>query len=480
MATTTVKPSVPVGEEVIHLSALDQQAQRHYAKPLLFFELDHEGPNDPVLEHLKKSLSVALSEAPDFASTVAPLPGSTRKELQLQLNPKSGASWRVFDHTAEVNKGAWSYGSFQELAAKHFSLSDVPTELLVDSTLVDIPEDVQELPALSIQLNLIKGGIILAICWHHTVSDARGFNVLLNSWARHTKESMLRGEPDDAIIPAEEARDRWRLDHGAANATIAQIPEYVVDANARSPRSAASLHLLDREDPLGAPFQISTWYLSSESLQSLRDSLGADGNSGAFTPVEAVSALFWKHISRARGLLDRSEEGATSLFTTRLEFRARLLPPLSGDYIGNICEPNAHARLPLSELCSPATGTSLAKVASAIRAATEAVDDAAVRTYIGLINTLPAVTDLTWNYNGFPGPDFGVTDVSGLDICRTDWGPSLGAPVCLRLAYREGGLLYLFPIDPQGGLEVQALCEPDALEKLKADEGLAKFATFRG
>ncbi|KAH6632036.1 transferase family-domain-containing protein [Chaetomium tenue] len=480
METTTVKLSVPVGEEVIHLSALDQQAQRHYAKPMLFFKFDHEGLNDPVFEHLRKGLSVALSETPDFASTVAPLPGSTRKELQLQLNPESGASWRVVDHTAEVNKDAWSYGTFEQLADKHFPLADVPRELLVNPALIDIPEDVRKLPALSVQLNLIEGGIILAICWHHTVSDARGFNVLLNSWARHTKESILRGEPDDATTPAEETRERWRLDHGAANATIAQIPEYVVDAKARSPRSTTSLHLLDREDPLGAPFQISTWYLSSASLQSLRGSLGADGDSGAFTPVEAVSALFWKHVSRARGLLDRCEDGATSLFTTRLEFRARLLPPLSSDYVGNICEPNAHARLPLSELCSPATGASLAKVASAIRVATEAVDDAAVRTYIGLINTLPAVTDLTWNYNGFPGPDFGVTDVSGLDICRTDWGPSLGVPVCLRLAYREGGLLYLFPIDPQGGLEVQALCEPDALERLKADREMAKFVTFKG
>ena len=479
MEEATVKLSIPVGEEVIHLSVLDQQAQRHYAKPVLFFKLDHKGINDPVIDHLRKGLSVALSETPDFASTVAPVPGSTRKELQLQLNPESGAAWRVVDYTADENRDSWSYGTFDELAEKHFSLTDVPLERLVSPALVDISEEVRELRSLSIQLNLIEGGVILAVCWHHTVSDARGFDVLLSSWARHTKESILRGEPDDPIIPAEETRGRWRLDYGVANATIAQVPEYVVDANARSPRSATSLHLLDREDPLGAPFRISTWYISAAPLQALRDSLGAAADSGAFTAVEAISALFWKHVSRARCLLDKNEEG-TSLFTTRLEFRARLLPPLSGDYIGNICEPNAHARVPLSELCSPATAASLATLASAIRAATEAVDDAAVRTYIGLINTLPAVTDLTWNYNGFPGPDFGVTDVSGLDIFRTDWGPSLGSPACLRLAYREGGLLYLFPLDPQGGLEVQALCEPDALERLKVDEEMAKYATFRG
>ncbi|KAK3292803.1 uncharacterized protein B0H64DRAFT_476447 [Chaetomium fimeti] len=479
MEEATVKLSVPVGEEVIHLSALDQQAQRHYAKPMLFFKFNHEGINDPIIGHLRKGLSVALSETPDFASTIAPVPGSTRKELQLGLNPESGASWRVVDHTAEVNKDAWVYGTFDELAAKHFSLTDIPLKRLVNPAFVNISEDLRELPSFGIQLNLIEGGVILVASWHHTVSDARGFNVLLSSWARRTKESILRGEPDEPIIPAEETRGRWRLDYGMTNATIAQVPEYAIDANARSPRSATSLHLLDREDPLGAPFQVSTWYISAAHVQALRDRLGAAADSGGFTAVEAISALFWKHVSRARRLLDNNE-GGTSLFTTRLEFRARLIPPLSGDYIGNICEPNAHARVPLSELCSPATRASLATLASAIRAATEAVDDGAVRTYIGLINTLPAVTDLTWKYDGFPGPDFGVTDLSGLDVRRTDWGPGLGSPVCLRLAYREGGLLYLFPGDAQGGLEVQALCEPDALERLKVDEEMVKYATFRG
>ncbi|KAK0701264.1 transferase family-domain-containing protein [Lasiosphaeris hirsuta] len=479
MDETTVKLSVPLSEEVIDLSSLDQQAQRHYAKPMLLFKLDHKGIRDPVIRHLQNGLSAALSETPDFASTVAPVPGSTRKELHLRINPESGASWRVVDYTNEQHKDAWPFGSFDELAARNFPFTDIPAERLVNPVFLNIPDDVRELPSLGIQLSLIDGGIVMAFCWHHTVSDARGANVLLSSWARHTRASILHGKPDDPVTPEEETRERWRLNYGTANARIAQVPDYVVDAGARSPLSAGSMHLLDREDPTQAPFNISTWYFSAEALQSLRDALGGAADSGAlFTPVEAACALLWKHVSRAR-LLDAGGD-ATSLFTTRLEFRARLRPPLSGDYIGNICEPNARARMPLSEVCSVATGTSLATLASAIRTATEAVDDSTVRNYIGLINSLAAVTDLTWDYNGFPGPDFGVTDLSGLDVLRTDWGPSLGAPVCLRLAYREGGLLYLFPIDRQGGLEAQVLCEPEAADRLKADDGLTQYATLRG
>ncbi|KAK0633802.1 transferase family-domain-containing protein [Immersiella caudata] len=475
-----VKPSVSLGEEVIHLSTLDQQAQRHYAKPMFLFRYEHCGLRDPVIKHLRAGLSTALSETPDFASTIVPVPGSTRKELQLELGPGSGAPWRVVDYTDEANQSRWPHGSFDELASNYFSFARIPSEHVVPPSFLDIPDNACKLAALGIQISLIPGGFILAFCWHHTVSDARGANVLLRSWARHTKESFLHGKPNDPTLPSEDKDDRWRLNYGLNNATISEIPEYIIDPSKRCPLTQGSPHLFDRENQIAVPFEISTWYFPAPSIQALRNTLGtaATSDSSPFTPVEAICALLWKHVSRARRLAEKGHQ--TSLFTTRLEFRARLAPPLDGDFIGNITEPNARMRLPLEEICSPATATSLTTLASAIRQATEAVDEAAVRGYIGLINALSAVTDLTWGYYGFPGPDFGVTDLSGLDVFRTDWGSGLGSPVCMRLAYREEGLLYLFPIDSEGGMEVQVLCEPEAVERLRADEGVTKFATFRG
>lgn len=496
-----VKPDTPFSDEVIRLSTLDQQAQRHYAKVLAFFRIDHGGKRDSVINQLRRGLAVSLSETPDFASMVVPVPGSTRKELQLQLGPDSAVPWRVIDYTLQqaAPENVWQYGSYDEIASRHFSVVDIPPELLVDPACLHVPEDAQEVPALAIQVNLIRGGLILAICWHHTVCDARSLNVLANSWARHTAASLTNGGADSSPSqPAEGTRERWRLNYGSRNAALADMPDYMADAAARSPLSAGSAHLHDRVDPVETPFVISTWYFSAAALQSLRSVLGAASAANeSFTSVEAASALAWRHVTRARFLpsgehadahgADEADEAdgadragqleGTSLFSTRLDFRARLRPPLPGDFIGNVCEPNARARVPLSEVCAPGP-RALAALASAIRAGTEAVDDAVVRAYIGLVNELPAVTDLTWGYDLFPGPDLGVTDLSGLDSLRADWGPRLGAPECVRLATRENGLVYIFPTDRDGGFEVQVQCEAEAVERMKRDGEFTEYAAF--
>ena len=92
---------------------------------------------------------------------------------------------------------------------------------------------------------------------------------------------------------------------------------------------------------------------------------------------------------------------------------------MSDNIIDNACEDNARARIPLAEI---SFSKSLKTLASDIRAATQAVDAAAVHRFIGCVNTLGAVTNLTRKLNLFPGPDLGVTDISGLDILRADWG----------------------------------------------------------
>ncbi|KAH6613529.1 transferase family-domain-containing protein [Chaetomium sp. MPI-SDFR-AT-0129] len=494
-----VQPATPLSDEVISLSSLDQQAQRHYPKVLFFFRVDHASSKlkrDALLHNLRRGLALSLNEAPDFAATVVPVPGTTRKELQLQLGPESAVPWKVVDYTTQdtqtdeegENANAWKYGSYDHLATNHFSITDIPPSLLVDPACLHVPDDAQSAPALTIQVNLLRGGLILAVCWHHTVSDARGLNVLINAWARHTSSSSSSScASASPAEPEEGARDRWRLNYGPRTATLANLPEYKIDASARSPLTAGSPHLHDRLDPVGKPFVVSTWSFTADALQTLRgvvaDAAAETAETGvkqSFTSVEAVSALAWRHLTRARFPSPEEQSAAgTSLFSTRLDFRARLQPPLPATFIGNVCEPNALARLPLSTIITPGPAT-LATLASAIRAGTEAVTDEVVRAHIGVINTLPgAVTDLTWGYDLFPGPDLGVTDLSALDTMRTDWGVGMGGmPERLRLATRENGLVYIFPGGGEGGLEVQMQCEVGAVERLRGDREWGEFAAF--
>jgi hypothetical protein len=472
MEQTTVKLSVPLSEDVIKLSALDQQIMRFYAKSFMVFELNPAKKADDIVRHLKQGLAVALSEIPDFATTVAPVPGSQRKELELRIGPESGVPFKVVNQTKQES---WVYGSYADLSSKHFPIVEIPHDVLF----VPQPaEGADGLPATLLQVNLIDGGVIIAVSWHHAVCDARGISLLMDMWAQHTKTSIAQGRPDLPAASAEGSRDRWRLDHGLRDVTVDDLPEYTIDSSAR--QSPGGSILLDREQPVTVPYTVSTWYFSADSLKSLRNSLAQaeTENAAQFTKVEAVSALVWKHASIARQL-DQIHPDGSSLFTTRLDFRARTKPPFSDNFIGNINEPTARVRIPLSEVCAPSTPESLVTLAEAIRVATESTGEKSVRTLIGLINDAPAVTDITWKYNYFPGPDIGVTDISGLEARKQDWGGALGTPVLLRSYSRETGLLYLFPQDKDGGFEIQFQCEMEAVEKLKKDEIFSKYCTYK-
>ncbi|KAL4928188.1 transferase [Aspergillus undulatus] len=472
MEETRVKLSVPLSEDVIKLSALDQQIMRFYAKTVLIFELDSAKKPEDIVHHLKQGLSVALSEIPDFAATVALVPGSQRKELELRLGPESGVPFKVVDQTKQ---SSWVYGSYSDLAAKHYPTSDIPHDILF----IQQPSPGADgVPAAFLQVNIVEGGVILAVSWHHSVCDARGVGVLTDAWARHTKTSIAQGKPDLPATPAEGTRDRWRLDHGLEDATIDHLPEYTIDSSARD--DSTGTHLLDREQPVTTPFTVSTWYFSDASLKNLRTALAqAETDKGTqFTKVEAVSALVWKHMSIARQLDQKYPDGS-SLFTTRLDFRSRTKPPFPDTFIGNINEPTARVRMPLAEICTLASPNSLATLATAVRSATETTTEQSMRTLIGLVNSAPAVTDIAWKYNYFPGPDLGVTDLSNLEAMKQSWGAGLGEPACIRSYSRETGLLYLFPQDKEGGFEIQIQCENEAVDALKGDEGFNKYCEFR-
>ncbi|KAL4773243.1 transferase [Aspergillus nidulans var. acristatus] len=472
MEETNVKLSVPLSEDVIKLSALDQQIMRFYAKTVLIFERNSSKASIDIVHHLKQGLAVTLSEIPDFAATIAPVPNSHRKDLELRIGPNSGVPFKVVDQTKQES---WVYGSYSDLAAKRFPTSDIPHDILF------IPQpqpSADGLPAAFLQVNIIDGGIIIAISWHHSVCDARGVGILIDAWARHTATSLANGKPDLPATPAEGSRDRWRLDHGLRDVTIHQLPEYTIDSSAREDPSSS--YLLDREQPVTVPYSVSTWYFSALSLKALRDALAQAENdkSTQFTKVEAVSALVWKHMSIARQL-GRSDPDGSSLFTTRLDFRARTKPPFPDTFVGNINEPTARVRMPIAEICRASTPESLTTLAEAVRAATENTTEQSMRTLISLVNDAPAVTDVAWKYNYFPGPDLGVTDISNIEAMKKNWGAGLGTPTCIRSYSRETGLLYLFPQDKDGGFEIQVQCEVEAVERLKADETFTRYCEFK-
>ncbi|KJZ71065.1 hypothetical protein HIM_09537 [Hirsutella minnesotensis 3608] len=480
---TIVKLSKPLSDDVITLSTIDQHALRIYSKFVIVFKTEGEDQIRDGIRALKRGLAKALCEHPDFATQIVQKPGSTRKELELRIGPESGVQLRTVDHSSRIDESQDCHEllrgrRYADLERGNFPLTDVPEELFFIPH-AD-PEDFcpAGVPALLVQANVLDGAIILGISWHHSVSDACGMNTMCRAWAQATNIACTEGEawnPDEPTT--DNSFERWRLSYGT-RATIAEFPEYVVEESARSP-GPNSQHLLDRKFIAYEACKVSMWHFSAESMQSFTELLNSagQGNEQRYTQVEAISALLWKHLSRARRL-ETSFPGGSSLFTTRVDYRSRMSPPLPQKFIGNINQPVPRVRLSLREVCAASTPQSLAELAGVIRKTVSESGDKEVRKLVGFIDSLPGVVDLDLNFNTCPGPDVAITDLSGLDLMRHEWGMHLGRPICIRGFVRYKGFAAFFPKMFEGGRQLHMQCEAAAVERLKADPVFTRYAQF--
>ncbi|QPH15634.1 hypothetical protein C2857_000099 [Epichloe festucae Fl1] len=482
---TRVGLSQPSYEKAIQLSTLDQHAVRIYSSFVLVFETEPCADPEDILVHLKTGLGGALTEFPEFAATVVPKAGSSRNELELQVGPESGALFRAVDHSSGLSDSDECHDglrgvTYEQLESNNFPLTHLPKDLFFTQHAKPDDDSPDGIPVLLVQANIIDGGLLVGVAWHHSVCDARGMNTLVNAWAKATNASCTYGSIDEVDVAAEEdeSEARLKLSYGTTGATIRDFTDYVDDASIRSP-GPNSLHLLDRTYHTPANSEISMWYFAQESLQSLVSSVNGSSKSNEqqFTQVEALSALLWKHVSLARQI-DVSFPGGSSLFTTRIDFRRRLSPPLPHEYIGNVNQPIPRSRVSIDDLCAPSSGQTLAGLAQRVRLAVAELDDKSVRKLIGYVDTLPSVTDLALEFDTCPGPDLAITDLSGLDVMQKDWGQLLGKVAHIRGFVRYRGFLAFLPADTKGGITALLQCETTALERLKSDQMFCQYAEY--
>lgn len=193
-----MKPQFPRSDTSIQLSSIDQFASRTYSSLLLPFAFRW---TNNTFTHFQTGLSAALNEFPDYAATVTGSSTSAKNELELKLGPDSGV------YLALVSQQNWTYGSYAELQEKHFPLSGIPTHILLSREAAISKAPSNAIPAFLAQINVLDGGIILGISWHHSVSDARAVSMFAECWAQNTRLAA-QGQPLSASsLPDRPPRD---------------------------------------------------------------------------------------------------------------------------------------------------------------------------------------------------------------------------------------------------------------------------------
>lgn len=464
-------------DDLISLSPLDQIMPRLYTRLILCLptKVSSEEDHAIIFSALEKGLQKTLVEIPYLGGVVAE---DNDKSGKVHIEPGPG----VFLCLKTLGDGADM--PYPNLKDSHFPPSRLGGDVKAPGDMVLLGSTP---PVMAAQVNIVQGGVLLAIGIHHSSMDAAGFATVLKLWASNTKTSFLSDGPlgDEAAklnsLPSN-SLDRNPLmkastaADGDPKVKIKEHPQYKLQPTPPPPKETENASTAPPTFAL-PPMTPTVFYFAAAKLAALKSSINP--SSSFISTNDALCALLWSSITRARTLPENITEGQetpSSLLGFAVDGRRRLSPPLPSSYIGNV-NIYASARLPTSTLSK---NMELGSIASAIRTAITEVDNDRIQDVIALITSLPNVTDLKPGFNYFLGSDLAITSWRDMGLIGLDWGTGIGKVEAVRLPKVDfDGLCIVLPELADGGLEVLVGLEDGAMERLKGDEAFMAVAEVR-
>ncbi|MCJ1263733.1 hypothetical protein MMC22_003603 [Lobaria immixta] len=428
--------------DVIILSTLDQIMPRFYIHLILCLPAQAFSKEDQttIFFTLKKGLQKTLVEIPYLGGVVVE---DKAKGGQVHIAPGLGVLLRLKDLRYDTDM------SYQKMKNSHFPMSNFGDDMKAPVDQLSLESNP---PVMAAQVNIVQGGVLLAMGIHHNVMDGAGFATVIQAWASNTKTSFLSSgaSGNEAAKPGflpYSSLDRSSLFKASATAEVdpqVKIKDY-------------PQYKLDLTPP----------------IKDLKDAPTALLTSKPPPMTLAVS------ITRARKLPGRSTENHKPLYSRlglAVNGRGRLSPTLSPSYLGNVilCP---SILLPVSTVSKT---TELSSIASTIRTAITEINNDSVQDVITLTNALPNVTDLKGAHNSFLGPDLAITSWRDMGLIGLDWGTGMGKVEAFRHP-KDGfdGLCIVLPALADGGLKVLVGLENGAMKRLKEDESFMAVAEMR-
>lgn len=457
--------------KIIPLTPLDEIMSRGYHSLVLCFELPSGSESTHVWKSLKKGLDQSVRALPFLAGEVALRKGGEQNgklEIRRRLQPL------VELKTKDLTKS----GSGWDLSYRDLSEQNIPVSCLDGRFFSPIhaqPEPNKPARVMLVQATFIKGGMLLAVCFHHSAMDGAGAASVLTTWARFcAMNAAITADTGKLEMPtiAKEAVDRQPLMKTSSMRQSKEHPEYRLRASKTLPNSTVP--------PVPPSMTLSIFYLSPESLIELKACVPQEKNQWTSTN-DVLSALLWSSITRARYPEPTPVKGPDnakvlySKLAIAVNGRSRLSQKLPDDYIGNMAL-TAIASLPLSKIS--ARSPDLQAIATRIRECIIVIDEEHICSAIALIDATPDVRDIEQNADNHFGRDILITSWAAQPLLRTNWGPMFGgAPQYVRILKSVfDGICIVLPQLVNGGLEVAVGLEETQMTRLQKDEDFGRFA----
>ncbi|KAL5585904.1 hypothetical protein FOBRF1_015774 [Fusarium oxysporum] len=431
------------------------------------FALPDLTDNDVTVQNMTAGLEFAISQFPILAGV-------------LEMDTATGRMWvaRRRDSTVSLHVKYMlregEFPSYKELAEKEFPASSLTgSQLLPDfvtakqlhSPLGDNNEE--GIAVAAFQLNFIRGGLIIGLAIHHSVSDGPGCDGFLTTWAENSS-AAAKGAP---FIPAKQ--------HFSVHGTPLDVESPTRVRMEELERTLAVVR--DAGGPMAPPpagfkmpsLMAQMWHFPKSKIDLLKTKASSEGVNNWISTYDAIIAVLWSSVTRSKLEMLKPDLESKATLVHAVDTRKVWNPPLPKRFLGvgaaaARCEP-----LTVNDII---TGN-LSKLATEVRASIKAMTPEYLTS---LLEWVAGHEDKRWleiSINSFLGMDFGASSWQGMTAYEThDFG--FGLPKALRWPSPAfEGFVLLYPSraeanDATGdeGVEVDCIDRPCArvLEKTKA------------
>ncbi|EEC82801.1 hypothetical protein OsI_27570 [Oryza sativa Indica Group] len=397
---------------------------------------------ETLVEHLASSFARALGRFYPFAGRLVV------EEVDGGASPASSVSvsLRCNDEGAE----------FVHAAAPDVAVADIAASLHIPRVVwsffplngvVAAHAATESLPVLSTQVTELSDGVFIAMSVNHVVGDGTNFWEFMNTWSEISRSSGgelgISPSASTSTSPPLVVK-RWFLD----NCTVP------------IPLSFAKLEQIIPRSEHQAPVQECFFAFSAASIRKLKAKANDEiaGAAVAISSLQALLALVWRAVSRARGLAPRQE----TAYVVVVGCRGRV-GGISSGYMGNAVVPGA-VRLTAGEIMERGLGWTAWQLNKYVAS----FDEAAMR---GALASWPRRPDFFSVLSLLGGAAIITGSSPRFDVFGNDFGWGRPATVRSGGANKFDGKVTVYEgPDGAGSMSLEVCLTPAALAKLVADE----------
>ena len=353
-----------------------------------------------------------------------------------------------------------SIPSMDGLKQAEFPMSMLDEDIICPCRTLPLPGTFNEFPVFLVQANFITGGLLLSVVAEHGAMDMTGQGQIIRLLSK-----ACRNEP----FTAEEVK--------TGNLPRHNIIPLLDDTYEPGPELSHQIIKLTPAPP--APPAKNTWaYFSFQptSLAALKSLATATLPSGYISTDDALTALIWQSVTRAR--LPRLNPETNTTFARAADVRRFLNIPQT--YPGLIQNMTYHTSA-LEELVHEPLGA----VASWLRGAVDPETSTLGHDSRAMATFLSRVADKTV-FSFSAGMDFSsdlmLSSWARVECFDLDFGLGFGCPEAVRRPRFDPfeSLVYLMPRSPDGGIMAAICLRDEDMERLRVDGGFMRYAKHIG